>query len=227
MRFVITAVLATTTSCASLGSTSELPGPRLYRRPHGSETFPALTIRPSDVAATLTPEGRLRASTQLLPQPHWPSSLTHGLGAFIPTVALSTPFPELLVGQLSTLQCSLYVAAPSVASPTVPPTSAPRRASGTFTSGLPLRESPPRSAGQRYRGKLGNSPGRIPTDWASDGTGYTSKELARRAIQPNGRSAYPPLAAAYSFQPVDQDRPRFQLLLIEPYVRRYRIRLSD
>ena len=47
---------------------------RLYRRPHERETFPALTIHPSDVAVTRTPESRLRACPQLLPQPRWPSS---------------------------------------------------------------------------------------------------------------------------------------------------------
>ncbi len=68
---------------------------RLYRRPYGCETFPALTIHPSDVAATPTPEGRLRACTQLLPQPRWPSSTLERLGTFTPTVALSTLLPEL------------------------------------------------------------------------------------------------------------------------------------
>jgi len=54
-----------------------------------------LTIHPLDVAATPAPEGRLRARAQLLPQPRWPSPLEDKLGALAPTVALSTPLPEL------------------------------------------------------------------------------------------------------------------------------------
>jgi len=57
---------------------------RLYRRPLGHETFPVLTIHPSDVAATPTPEGQRRASTHLLPPLHRPSSTLKGLGAFTP-----------------------------------------------------------------------------------------------------------------------------------------------
>jgi len=55
-------------------------------------------MHPLGVAATPTPEGRSRACTHLLPRPHWPSSSVNRLGAFIPTVALSAPLPELLVG---------------------------------------------------------------------------------------------------------------------------------
>jgi hypothetical protein len=90
---------------------------RLYHRPHGWESFPALTTHPSEVAATRTPEGRLRASAQLLPQPHWPSSSKDGLGTLITHCGTEHPVTGALSGPMvSALQCSLYAAAPSVAS---------------------------------------------------------------------------------------------------------------
>ncbi len=46
----------------------------LYRRPYGHDTFPALITHPCPGAATHTPGDHLSACTQLLPQPHWPSS---------------------------------------------------------------------------------------------------------------------------------------------------------
>ena len=56
--------------------------------------------------------------------------------------------------------------------PPGPPTSAlAHRVAETYTSGLSSWESPPQDAGQRYRGKSGNSPGRTLTDWACDVTG--------------------------------------------------------
>jgi hypothetical protein len=65
--------------------------------------------------ATRTPEGRSRAYAQLLPQPHWPLPMLPRLGTFTPTVALSTPYGSSKWVKITTLQCSLYVAASSVA----------------------------------------------------------------------------------------------------------------
>ena len=65
---VITAIIAPTAPCASLMSTSEFPASRLYRQPHGQETFPALHLRPCDHAAAPTPESSSEASARLFPE---------------------------------------------------------------------------------------------------------------------------------------------------------------
>jgi len=66
-RCVITAIIALTAPCASLVPTSEFPS-RLYRRPHGQETFPVLHPRPCDRAAAHTPESSLGAFARLFPR---------------------------------------------------------------------------------------------------------------------------------------------------------------
>ena len=65
---VITAIIAPTAPCASLVSTSEFPASRLYHRPRGQETFPALHLRPCDHAAAPTPESSSEASARLFPE---------------------------------------------------------------------------------------------------------------------------------------------------------------
>ncbi len=72
-------------------------GNRLYRRPYGHDTFPALITHPCPGAATHTPGDHLSACTHLLPQVLWPSPALQRLGISGPTVVLSTPSQELLV----------------------------------------------------------------------------------------------------------------------------------
>src|SRR5579883_2356912 len=68
VQCVIITILAPTTPCASLVPTNELPASRLYRQPHGRETFPALHPRPCDRAAAPTPESSSVASARLFPE---------------------------------------------------------------------------------------------------------------------------------------------------------------
>lgn len=123
-RLVIDTVIAHTASCAGLSLTDELPGGcRLYRRPSERETFPALTASPFPGAATPAPGDHSSASAQILPWVRWPSPDQYGLGISSPTVALSIPFRELLVGQGHDAAVIPLCYGPRNRSPPGPPTS--------------------------------------------------------------------------------------------------------
>jgi len=110
VQCVIITILAPTTPCASLVPTNELPASRLYRQPHGRETFPALHPRPCDRAAAPTPESSSVASARLFPENP----------AFAIQIQARRSPPARLPSRgwrLSTLQRFRYVAARSLARP--------------------------------------------------------------------------------------------------------------
>jgi len=147
-----------------------------------AKDLPRLTTHPFPGAATPTPGDHPSAFAQLLPQVHWPSPKSkRARHLHPPTVALSTP-RGARGAALRRCSVRLMLRPQELQAPWSTDLSIAAGPPGTCTSGLSLRESPPRSAGQRYRDKLGDFPGRTSAGWMRDVSGCTGLSHFSRSL---------------------------------------------